>query len=281
MIYYFIRIYTERCDDMNILLNTDEGMLLELNEFIHGKNSLFEYHLKHITLVKKYALTLNNRLGLNISPKKLTYASLAHDLLKERSLHPDKPDFIWKQCTIPQDVNRYVRTNLDVLENFQLDEYFNSSCQFHALAAGIFLYKELNITDPEILYPVMFHSCPIVSVYETLPKKIQHMVDIIMLSDKLSSNYLRINFKGSNVRVDLDQIVFGLDGNELNYSLGLYISRLISQGKSEEEQGIIATEMYYKRLKENNPFMFENYSFKKLGGTRKWPERKSQAFRIR
>lgn len=266
---------------MPIVVNSMEKLIIELNEFIHQNNSMYAYHMKHIKLVRNYALQLNRRLDLNLDSRKLTFASLAHDTLKERSLNPDEPDMTWKKCIIPQDLNRYVRTNLDILEKFHMDDYFNSSCQFHALAAAIFLYKELDIKDPEIIYPVMFHSCPVIEVYDILPKKVQNMVDVIMLADKLSSNYLRINFRGSEVRVDLDQVVFGTTGMELNYSLGLYIARLISQGKSEDNISIAATEYFYKRLKENNPFMFENYSLKKLGGSKIWPRRKSQVWRTR
>lgn len=259
---------------------SDEKVLMELNEHIHHENKLFEYHMKHIRLVQKYALALNKRLNLNLSNRKLTYIAYAHDMLKERSLDPTKPDIIFKGKTIPQDLNRYVRSNLDMLEPYGLDDYFNSSCQLHAIAAGILLIKEFKIDDPEILYPVMFHSCPIISVYETLPIRTRNMVDVVMLSDKLSSNYLRINFRKSPVRIDLDQVVFGSTGMELNYSLGLYIARLLGQGKCEEEQGKIATEFYYKRLCESNPFIFENYNIKKLGGNKVWPERKSQLWKM-
>lgn len=264
---------------MRILLNSDEKMLIDLNTFIHKNNSLFDYHMKHIDLVKKYALFLNKRLNMHISNKKLIFISLAHDILKERSLNPKEQSLIWKNLCIPQDVNRYVRTNLDVLEKFELDDYFNSSCQFHSLAAGIFIYKELNITDPEIIYPVMFHSCPIISIYKTLPKRLQDMIDIIILSDKLSSNYLKINYRKSKVRVDLDQIVFGNSGIELNYSLGLYIARLINQGKKETMESIEATKFYYDRL--NNPLIPENFNTKKLGEVKLWPQRKSQVWKIR
>lgn len=78
----------------------------------------------------------------------------------------------------------------------------------------------------------MFHSCPIMSIYSTLNYRTRTMVDIISLSDKLSSNYLRINYKEKNeVSIDLDLAVFGADGKEFNYTLGLLIARLISQGK--------------------------------------------------
>ena len=262
-----------------MILRSNEKYLMDLNKFIHSGHSAYEYHMKHIELAKRYALVLNMRLNANVSSSKLAYAALVHDILKERSSNPDDPEKIWNGISIPRDLNRYVRSNLDVLEEYGLDDYFNSSCQLHALAAGIFLRKEMDITDTEILYPVMFHSCPIISVYEELPYRTRTMVDIILLADKLSSNYLRINMKKTSVRVDLDQVVFGSTGMELNYSLGLYLARLIGQGKSEEKQCRLATEYYYKRLCQSNPLIFENYDVKKLGGSKIWPERKSQVWR--
>lgn len=260
----------------NLKLDPRSRMLYDLNEFIHHDNKMFEYHMKHILLVRKYAIILNKYLGFNLDMKKISFIALAHDLFKERSLDPKK-EVSWHNIIIPQDTNRYVRSNLDILEKYELDDYFNSDMQYHALSAGIFLYKELHITDPEIIYPVFFHSCQVISIYETLSKRTQNMIDIIMLADKLSSNYLRINFREVDVRVDLDKVVFGKNGKELNYTLGLFIARLISQGKSEEEQSRIATEYYFNRLCDVNPFISKEYSIKMLGGAKKWPKRKSQA----
>lgn len=261
-------------------VNFEENMLLDMNRAVYNNPPTFRYHMEHIKLVRKYAILLNKRLHANVSNHKLGYIALAHDLLKEKGLDPKSEYTEFNGYKIPQDVIRYTRMNLDILEEYGLDEYFNTSCQYHALAAGIFLIKEIGIQDPEILYPVMFHSCPIISVYETLPKKIQTMIDIIMLSDKLSSNYLRINLRGSEVRIDLDLTVFGYNGTELNYTLGLFLARLISQGKSTEEQSLIATDYYYNRLKKVNPIISKEYSIKTLGGNIKWEKRKSQAFRM-
>lgn len=256
-------------------------MLLDLNEFIHHENKMYEYHLRHIKLVRKYALIINKKLGYPVSSKKLSYAALSHDLFKERSLDQTKDGSIaWKGHNIPQDTTKYVRSNLDVLEEYGLDEFFNTDIQYHALSAGIFLKKEFNITDKEILYPVIFHSCPIISVYETLSKKTQTMVDIIMLSDKLSSNYLRINYRKSEVRIDLDQAVFGNNGREFSYTLGLFLARLIGQGKSEEKQSTLSTEYYYKRLCDANPLISKKYDVKKLGGNHVWPQRRSQVWKM-
>lgn len=263
---------------MNSNLDMECKMLLELNDFIHHDNKMFEYHMNHIQLVKRYALLLNRRLDAHLDNHKLAYIALAHDLFKERSLDPSRTNLRWRGCLIPQDTNRYVRMNLDDLEEFGLDEYFNSSVQYHPLTAGLFLKKEFGIKDKEILYPVMFHSCPIISIYKELPKRTQTIIDIIMLSDKLSSNYLRINMREVDVKIDLDLAVFGSNGCEFNYTLGLYLARLISQGHSIEEQSMISTDYYHKRLCSMNPIYMGNTN-NKLGGATIWQKRKSQAFR--
>lgn len=255
--------------------STESKIIADLNNFIHRKSSSYRYHINHIHIANKYAILINKKLGNILDNRKLEYIALSHDLLKERSLDPTIK-VKWKDYDIPQDINRYVRLNLNILEKFNLDDYFNTDVQLHALAAGIFLNKEFGINDKEILYPVMFHSCPIISVYDTLSSREKMFVDIMMLSDKLSSNYLRINMKESSVRVDLDQIVFGKNGNEFNFTLGLYIARLISQGKSKEEQSVLATDYYFKRLQESNPLIREKYNIKDLGGAKLWPKRKSR-----
>lgn len=257
-------------------IDTDNTMLLDLNEFIHHKNKMYKYHMMHIKYVRRYALIINKRLNAHLDPKKLSYIALSHDLFKERSLNPRKTR-IWRGHEIPQDTTRYVRSNLDILEEFGLDEYFNTDIQYHALSAGLFLYKEFGIRDKEILYPVFFHSCPIISIYEQLDPRIRTMIDVIMLADKLSSNYLRINLRGVPVKTDLDQLVFGSSGSEFNYTLGLFIARLIGQGKSEETQSKISTDYYFNRLCEMNPLIDKKHSIQKLGGAKIWQRRKSQA----
>lgn len=259
-------------------LNPEDQMLLELNEFIHPN---YEYHKQHIQLVRDYALLLNKRTHSSLNVRKLSYAALAHDLFKEKDLDPSKPDREWKGHVIPQDINRYVRMNLNVIEEFGLDDFFNTDIQYHPLAAGIFLIKEFGIRDLEILYPVFFHSCPIIEIYETLPHRVRQSVNILMLADKLSSNWLRINFRETEVRTDLDLVVFGAGGYEFNYTLGLLFARLISQGKSTEKQSTIATKYFYDLAAKVNPMLTTNYSIKKLGGSTIWPKRKSQAFRMR
>jgi len=261
--------------DFDTHFGVENKRLLDLNSFIHRGTELFEYHMNHIYLTRNYATLLSHKLNANIDIKKLEYISLAHDLFKERSLGKKKTFVNWDGFQVPLDINRYVRLNLDVLEKYGMDMYFNTDVQLHSLTAGIFLVKEFGITDPSVIYPIMFHSCPIIPVYETLDTRIQEIVDIIMLADKLSSNYLKINYRDMRARVDLDKIVFGVSGNEFNYTLGLYISRLLAQGASKEEQSVLSTQYYHKRLSEVNPLISRNYSVRRLGGYVAWPLRKS------
>lgn len=254
-------------------INFEAKILLKLNEIIHSNTPLYEYHMNHIQLTKEYLILINKKSNTKLDNQKLEYISLAHDLFKERSLDENKVSIQWKGHSIPQDTNRYVRMNLEILEEYGLDEFFNTDVQLHPLAAGIFLHKEFGIRDKEILYPIMFHSCPIISVYEKLSPKIQLMIDYMVLCDKLSSNYLKINEREINVYVDLDQIVFGPTGREFNYTTGLFLARLIAQGKSPGEQAILSTKYYHKRLCDINPLMPRNYTIKKLGGSKIWPKR--------
>lgn len=254
--------------------------LLELNEFIQHDRITFKYHMIHIKLVEKYALLLAIKLNTKVDYDKISFSALAHDLFKDQGLKKKNDGKIfWNNHNIPQDLNRYVRMNLDILEKFDLSDFFNTDIQLHSLAAGIFLYKEFGIDDPEILYPIFFHSCPIISVYENLNDSVKEAVDIIMLADKLSSNYIRINDRNHLVRIDLDKAVFGDSGKEFNYTLGLYIARLISQGKSPDKQSIATTEFYYKRLKSINPLIAKNDGIKRLGGNKLWPKRVSKVWK--
>lgn len=258
------------------MTSQEEIMLLELNKFTQAHSSQFDYHMAHIKLAREYATILARKLGYMINERKLMYVAYAHDILKEKGLNKKLPNPVWKnKYEIPQDLNAYVRKNIDTLEKFNLGDYFNTDINLHPLAAGIFLHNNFGIDDPEILYPVMFHSCPIIEVYDTLKPKVRQLTDIIMLADKLSSNYLRINMRKTEVRLDLDLAVFGPNGTEFNYTLGLYLARLIAMGKSKEKQSKITTDYYFKRLQDMNPLINKEFTIKNIGGNKKWPERKS------
>ena len=233
----------------------DINDLIELNTLIHSHTRRCERHLRHIKLAAEYASKIADRLSMPINRYKLKYAALAHDLLKEKEFTKETNQMNKNGVEIPQDLNWYVRTNINVLEEYGLDYYFNTDVQLHALASGIYLHKEIKITDPEIIYPVFFHSCPIIPVYETLNPCIQLIIDIIMLSDKLSSN--KINRDCNKSSFNLEFAVFGKHGNEFNYSLGLLLARLIGQGKSTEKQSIMSTTFYYKQLLKIHPYISE------------------------
>lgn len=250
-------------------------ILLDLNQFIHNGTELGEYHMNHLDLQRKYATEILKKLSVHFDSKNIEAIALAHDLFKERSLNKDNGSVEWQGLSIPQDTNRYVRMNLDILEEYGLDEYFNTDIQLHPLSALIFMVKELDIKDLDVLYPVVFHSCPIISIYETLNPHLQAIIDVTTLADKLSSNYLKINEREKKVYTDLDQIVFGTSGREFNYTLGLFVARLISQGLSVEKQSLITTDYYYKRLQDINPLIYKKCSILKLGGKKKWPKRNS------
>lgn len=263
---------------MKFINNRKEiNKIIELNKTAHKNDYLYSYHMQHLNVTMRYALILNEKIGTKNNRHKLKYISLAHDLFKERKYNNEEGSN--KPEPFCQDVNRYVRLNLDVLEEYELDDYFNTDVQLHALSAGIFLHKELGVRDKEILYPVMFHSCPILPIYEKLTDNEKLLVDIIMLADKLSSNHLKINVLSREVRIDLDQTVFGSNGKQFNYELGLYIARLISQGKNPDKESIRTTEYYLTRLRKNNPLIPLNTDIKSLGGSRIWEKRKSQVLK--
>ena len=255
-------------------------ILTELNEFIHQESKLFEYHMRHINLLKEYAFLINEKLGNPIDNLKLEIIALAHDILKERGLDPEKGTIEWNGHHIPQDTKRYVRTNLDTLEEYGLDDYFNTDVQLHPLSAGLLLINEFDIKDREILFPVMFHSCPAMPIYKTLTDQEKLMVDVVMLADKLSSNYLKINMIQKKVRIDLDRLVFGESGKEFNYSMGLVLARIIGAGKSKEPTSVAARKHYIKLLRDQNPILPEKMTIKDLGDEKIWAERKSQALKM-
>ncbi|MDE7346513.1 MAG: hypothetical protein K2N48_07210, partial [Muribaculaceae bacterium] len=230
--------------------------------------------MAHITLVERYAHAINKRLGGVLDNEKLSLIAISHDSFKERCLDVTQEVF-YMGSAVPQDTNAYVRSNLDVLDKFDLGDYFNTSVQLHPLAAGIWMNTVLEIEDPEIIYPICFHSCPIVSVYCELPELVQTYVDVIMLADKLSSNRIRIDIQKTPVLLDLDLAVFGANGNDFNYTTGLWLARKIGQGKSNEQEGVISCQMYYDRVRNMYPFMPEQFSLKKLGGKQLWPRRQS------
>ena len=248
--------------------------ILELNRKIRKGCKDQEYHMQHIGLAKDYAMFIRKKLGESTDRHKLGFAALSHDLLKENY---DKKDLFIDGMHIPGDLEKYVSSNIELLSTYHITPaMIKTDLQAHALGAAIFLIREYHINDPEIIYPVLFHSLPIIEIYRELPEKIQQMIDIMVLADKLSSNWLRINMNEEKVRCDLDQIVFGKDGKEFNFSLGLYLARVIGAGKNPDYTSDASTLYYFHRLRATNPLIQEKLSMKKsLGEKQKWPKRNS------
>lgn len=230
------------------MIGSEYRMLFDIVKHIYQANGRKNVNdvLNHLQMVQQYSAIINNRMKLGLDQSKLNCIAYAHDILKEKGLDIHKPNLSWNNHEIPQDLNRYVRLNLDILEKYSLDEYFNTDVSLHALSAGIFLLKEFGLSDAEIMYPICFHSCPVISIYETLPEKTRDMCDVIILADKLASNQQKIK-KGHPTVCDLDLITFGQSGNEMNYSLGIYVAMQLKRGESKGEQSRLAVEYYKTR----------------------------------
>lgn len=261
-----MRVYIGRYTMNNESL---KDTLFILNKFIYRDDKSFDYHMAHIEYVYRYAQLVNSKLNNSVDDLLLQIISYAHDILKEKGLQYDHP-ISWYGKHIPNDLNKYVRMNIDVLDRFDLGDYFNTDIGYHALAAVIFLYKEFRIDDPKIIYPVAFHSCPIIPIYSSLDESIRQIVDIILISDKLSSNWLKINMMHYRTKVDLDLLVFGEDHLEFNYTTGLFVARMIGRGNSTEKFGRESMLYYYDRAKKVNPFITKNFA---KGENKIWSER--------
>lgn len=246
--------------NINKSINREKiSMMYELTKLIHGGSERAQYQLDHVRLVSHYFILLSKKLNVSVPYDTVRFISYGHDLLKDK-FFDNKLNTIevttsaGKTIKIPQNLNWYVRTNLDILEIYKLDDHFNSDCQLHALGSGIFCHKRLHITDPDIIYPILFHSCPIIEVYETLPDKTRILVDIMILADKLSSNKLKKDM-GKNILYDLEKAVFGESGKEFNFTLGVYLARIIGSGNNPGKESIKANEYFYEVLKKSNPLL--------------------------
>jgi hypothetical protein len=257
------------------LMSEQVRMLIDLDE-ANQKDSLpFGYHRHHIDLVCEYALIINERLNAKLDKVKLASIAYAHDLFKEVGLDIDK-EKIFNGKIIPQDIKKYISENKDVLDEYGMKDYVENYTD-HAVASAIYLIEEYNIKDKDIIYGILFHSCPIIPIYERLDEETKMYVDIITLSDKLSSNYIQLN-SHMKVRCNLEEIVFGKNGNEFNYTLGLFLARMISKGKDKDPINEESLEYYRNRLKSLFPF-FPDMKLKDIGEKRKWEKSKSKVLK--
>lgn len=270
---------------MNTRVSPQTTQMLLINQHIQNNRKLncdykdINYHMQHIKLVKEYALILNKRLNAKLNTQFLTKAALMHDILKEHGLDKNLEGKVYYNGRyIPQDLKKYISNNEILIEKLKLKDYIGKVTD-HALSGALWVYNELKIKSEDILYPMIFHSCPIMEIYHQLTPKSQTYIDVIMLADKLSSNYLRIQM-GVEVKVNLEKIVFGESGNEFNYSLGLYTARLIGTSKAEKDHEIKALDFYLDRLKNINPFISKKSHLKLIKEKKLWPKEKSKVLKI-
>lgn len=231
--------------------------LKDLNEASH-----VEFRKQHTKNVSENIRTIFEKqfpyyssLGIDIDT--LTCAAYAHDLCK--NLVTNEDEFIFNydgvDYKIPTDARSYVRKNIDVLTEFNLDFYFNSDAGYHGLAAGIWLVKTFNreLLSDELLYSVMMHTCPIIDIYNTLTEKTKACINLLIIADKLDKS------KRSHIayqKYDLSKILFGLDNRQFNESLALFTIRYLEADKKRD--GIEARNAYdyfYDVLIKENPFL--------------------------
>lgn len=261
-------------DKRNILM-----LLREINSKIHTDGRL--HHIENV----EYIIDMISNISTNYQNTPdldLKIIAAAHDLFKElnfegeyvfRSISPNlsEREIIF---TIPSDLRRYVRTNLDILEIFGLDYYFNTDVGLHALSAGIFLYKEFGIKDPNILYPIFFHTCPIVEVYDKLDDIIKNNCELLILADKLDKfdrktfEYENINDESKKIkmkkndkylRYNLREILFGKMGNEFNKRLAIFTIRYLEAGNKDGIEAKNTYQYFYDLARETNPFLPKKY----------------------
>lgn len=258
-------------------LNLNVDVLKDMDAFISKENIWREYHKKHIHLVYEYAKVLNERLGNKLDNNKLQLSAYAHDILKESSLVISKDGTVfYEDINIPQDLRKYIKDNKEITDSFGLPENINNEAMFHGIAISILMKKEFGIDDMNILYPIIFHSCIIVDIYEKLSEETQLYIDAIRLADKLSSNYLKLN-AGKKVRCFIEDMVFG-PNNDFNFTIGVYIARLIG-GTSDNELDKKAIKFEYDRVRKIYPFI-DIKKKKELGEKKLWEKRNSKVLPI-
>lgn len=186
---------------------------------------------------------------------KIKCAAIGHDILKDKYFNKDAEDKIINGYTIPQNLETYIQKNMDVLEKFKMDKYLNTAVQDHAVASGIFIHNNFGIDDEMIIYPIMFHSCPILPVYQILNDNLQKMIDVMVLSDKLSASIVKPQFD-KKVKIDLKSMLYGISGCEFNFTQALLMARLIGHDNSKDAHSNMMVEYYHERALQTNPLIF-------------------------
>ena len=236
----------------------------------HCSQELKQYHKDHCRKLIEYGNDIFAHLGIHDCRWELELIAYGHDLFKKYSL--DRGELELEGIKIPYDTKKYIDENKDVLEKFGLSMIDSENFSKHPTAAGIFLYKELGIEDPALIYPVFFHSCPVVSVYRELDERTRTLVDVVMLADKLSANSLTRDFKKWHKKVNMDLCLYGETGREFNYTNALLTAKILGQAGSKDVISVESVRYYYYRACEQNPAL-DKYS-RLLGGKKPWKLKK-------
>ena len=100
------------------------------------------------------------------------------------------------------------------------------------------------------------------------------MIDLTVVADKCSSNYLKIQqYVPCNFR--MEDILFGMDGKEFNFSAALFAARLIGSENYSDEFNKDINIFYLHRLNRINPFIMDKVHIKDYGRKKIWERKPS------
>ena len=248
-------------------------ILKELNEKWYSDLRTHKYHMAHLELFKRYAFEINLRLGHPFQEEDLATIAYAHDLFKD-----DNPKV--KYTNHGEDIlvtkESIQKKYGNSIEYFGFKKKEKSVLSEHAKCAALFVMncEELSDYNKDILYPIIFHSLPILRVYQDLTQEIQLMVDITVVVDKCSSNYLKIQ-QYVPCYFRMEDILFGADGKEFNFSAALFAARLIGSEKYSDEVNKDINTFYLNRLNRINPFIMDKIHIKEYGRKKIWERKPS------
>lgn len=212
-------------------INFNMFKAIKLNKKIHKNSAKYKYHMNHIIRAATYGAEINAKLDFPVERNKLNFALLMHDILKG-SVSAEYMDDNDKKSD-------YIKDNYNILNKLNLYQYWKKMSK-HAVAGGIFVYnllKESNNLDgnEDIVRAIMFHSYPIVAVYKNLNKSNRIMIDIVVLADKLSSNWIKINDPSEeSPKYYLEEELYGKDKKQIKFDYALVKAREIGMGDPEK-----------------------------------------------
>jgi len=151
---------------------------------------------------------VSEKIDYKFDKKLFPIIAWSHDLLKDRE----------------NSFSKFYQENKNNIKRFHLTNEMRKALSEHAYRSAEFLSNyPFNITDGKILYSILFHSSPIIEIMNNvLSKDTKEYVNLTILCDKLSSNYLRI-INNEETYFNLVNTLFGENLDEFNYDDGLYL----------------------------------------------------------